>query len=92
MDKNRQIVWELFKGRCFLCGRQGSDVHELEPKSRGGDWARIENRVVVCRECHSMIHRMGVSESFLEQLKEKRRNFLIRIGVNDHTGELQTQG
>lgn len=90
MDKNREIVWELFKGRCFLCGRQGNDVHELEPKSRGGDWARIENRAVVCRSCHSEIHRRGVSESYLENLKEKRRNFLIRIGVNEYTEPIQT--
>lgn len=82
MDKNRQIVWDMFKGRCFICGGPGSDVHELEPRGRGGYALRIENRAVVCRQHHAEIHSRGVSESYLEQLKEKRRNFLTKIGYH----------
>lgn len=82
VDENWRIVWDLFNGRCFLCPQHapGSDVHELEPRSRGGNWMRVENRVVVCRSCHRLIHMKGVSESYLAELKEKRINFLKMIG------------
>lgn len=59
-EKNRQIVYDAFKGRCALNPiHVGSHIHEIIPRSLKKDWWVIGNQVLLCPECHDKIHRTG---------------------------------
>lgn len=46
-------------GGCRLCHRRGTDAHHLTKRSQGGKWT-TDNIVLLCRECHALIHRTGI--------------------------------
>ncbi len=48
----------LVRGRfvCTMCGRPAKEVHHKVPRSKGGK-NDSGNLVVLCRECHEMMHR-----------------------------------
>jgi len=52
-------IWRSLGYRCVICGKMGSTLHEIIPKSRTQHWQRPENRVVVCANCHFRIHHDG---------------------------------
>ena len=64
-------VRELYGYRCVRCGKpQSGIVHEIVPKSkRPLDWWALENRVVLCGECHEFIHQRGAM-NFVDELRE----------------------
>ncbi len=73
MDKNREIIITVFKGRCILCRRQTSVIHEIVPKSMRKDWDTLDNRVPLCNKCHLTVHTNGAMNmsSFLETERDK---------------------
>lgn len=55
-SKKWQWVYEIFKGRCAICGF--SDVilvHHITPRSIGGT-DHLSNLIVLCPNHHSMLH------------------------------------
>ncbi|MBC2698830.1 MAG: HNH endonuclease [ANME-2 cluster archaeon] len=42
--------------KCTMCGRPAEEVHHKVPRSKGGK-NDSGNLVVLCRECHEMLHR-----------------------------------
>lgn len=60
-DKNYEIVMKLFDRRCIICNSTwGVTVHEITPKSLAPKtWMSIDNRVVLCNNCHEKIHNLS---------------------------------
>jgi len=72
----RKKVLDLFMGRCIICGRNTSVLHEIEPKSkRPKDWDNPENQVPLCVACHIQVHRAGAL-NWKDRLTELRRKRL----------------
>lgn len=48
--------------RCMMCGTAyPSDVHEIVRKSQAPRaWGVVENYLLLCRDCHDMIHRHNI--------------------------------
>jgi len=40
-------------GICRICGKPGSDPHHIIPRAYAGTTFMLENRLWVCRKCHS---------------------------------------
>lgn len=74
------IHW-LFRFRCMECKKSGQEINEIIPRSRSKksimDW---RNRVVLCRECHSVYHLHGVTVEKMQNMKEHRKEYLVSIG------------
>ena len=79
------FIWWLFRHQCVNCYKPGTEINELIPRSRSKKsiltW---ENRVVMCRECHGEYHRKGVSKQAIEELQQKRYNFLVQMGRKEY--------
>jgi 5-methylcytosine-specific restriction endonuclease McrA len=88
LEKNREhIVW-LFKGRCLICNLLYTDVHEIEPKSRRpNNWWEIDNMVLLCRTCHSWAHQQGMSAKSIETMKTMRQA-RVKVLYGDNPPEL----
>lgn len=52
------------------CGLHVVDVHELQPRGRGGSILDPENCTAICRPCHSWIGRNVADAERLGLLKE----------------------
>ncbi len=91
-DASDAFIWFLFKHRCVYCRKPATEINEIVPRSRSKqsiqDW---ENRVLMCRECHNDYHRHGVNSGTIEDLQQKRVEFLKSMGrekyVNYHVLE-----
>jgi hypothetical protein len=70
-------IWRSMGYKCVICEQYGDTLHEIVPKSKLKDWKRPGNRVVVCADCHSDIHRVGASTWRLRL--EIRRDIMLRI-------------
>ena len=81
---SREFIVQLFRGRCLICFRPGTDVNEIIPRSRGGDSLRWQNKVLMCHSDHDKYHQHGVNEQAIEQLQERRIEYLIAIGREDY--------
>lgn len=72
----RKKVLDLFMGRCIICGRNTSVLHEIEPKSkRPKDWDTPENQVPLCTTHHTQVHKDGAL-TWKDRLIELRRKRL----------------
>lgn len=85
MDKDSRefIVW-LFRGRCLICYRSGTDVNEILPRARGQDSLAWQNKVLMCHEHHMAYHDNGVSPQAVLKMQERRSEFLIAIGREEY--------
>lgn len=77
------IVW-LFRGRCLICFRPGTDVNEIVPRARGRDSMEWHNQVLMCHEHHMEYHDKGVGSQAVLKMQERRAEFLIAIGREDY--------
>lgn len=82
-DSREFIVW-LFRGRCVICYRPGTEVNEIIPRSRGEASLRWQNKVYMCSHDHQEYHLHGVSPEAILDLQEKRLKFLIAMGREDY--------
>lgn len=71
---------KLFAHRCVDCRRPASDIHELEPRSRGSRAFAKGNQVAICRRCHDKFHSLGASPENIARLRQKAYNFLTAMG------------
>lgn len=69
---------------CEICGRQSSDIHHIEPRSKFGsknygDMDKPNNLVALCRKCHMDAHGPA-SRDIKIQLKEivAKRQMVIK--------------
>ncbi len=53
-QRQKTLVRDRFV--CTMCGRPAEEVHHKVPRSKGGK-NDSGNLVVLCRECHEMLHR-----------------------------------
>jgi len=53
-QRQKTMVREHYK--CTMCGRPAEEVHHKVPRSKGGK-NEPRNLIVLCRECHEMMHR-----------------------------------
>lgn len=68
---------------CEICGRQSSDVHHIEPRSKFGiknreDMDNILNLCALCRKCHMDAHGPA-SRDVKQQLKEIVSKRQVRV-------------
>lgn len=86
-EQVRQDVLNLFGHRCIgietTCGKYTTTVHEILPRSRGKIAYEMQNRIPLCLEHHERVHGMGVTDEVIEQLQERRKEFLTTIGRPD---------
>ena len=85
-DKNTdEFIYWLFRDRCMVCQRPGTEINEIVPRSRGYkdsmDW---HNRVLMCHFCHSEYHRNGVSPDAILDMQELRIDVLISLGREEY--------
>lgn len=85
---NDYFIWWLFKHKCVMCRKPASEINEIVPRSRSKksilDW---RNRVTLCHECHTgqnSFHSTGVTTKKIEEMQEKRKEFLISIGREEY--------
>ena len=83
-NNNSKFIKWLFRGRCVICYRPGTEINEIVPRSQSGDALFWKNRVLMCRECHSEYHHLGTSETAIRDLQNKREMFLHRIDRADY--------
>ena len=83
----QQYVLKLHNFRCVgvdrACYKYTTTVHEILPRSRGKISYDVHNRVPLCAECHERVHMLGVSESMITKLRERRRLVLEGLGKYD---------
>jgi hypothetical protein len=73
---NKELIRRLLRGRCELCGRaEGIEVHHIrnlaqlqQSGSSPPQWAQVMARrrrksLVVCGECHGLIHGRSVTST-----------------------------
>ncbi len=70
-------IFDLFHNRCIVCSKTAVCIHEIEPRSHGGNSMLKENRVTLCAEHHDLAHKLGTKHS-IPFLKHKRKEFLER--------------
>lgn len=76
-----QKIWKLFKGRCLLNpSHPGEVIHEIEFRSqKPNDWTDPENRVLLCNECHNLVHSKDIALWKME-LTKLRKEWIERYG------------
>lgn len=55
--RTREEIKKLFKGKCALCGRDGTEIHHIRYRSE--DKAKIDdidNLILLCLEHHRLVH------------------------------------
>lgn len=79
------FIWWLFRYRCIMCHKSATEVNEIEPRGRSKknlfNW---ENRVTLCSECHREFHHHGVTKEKIENMKQKRQEFLVTFNRSDY--------
>lgn len=73
-DEEEQKIWKFFDYKCLNCYMNGDVIHEIVPKSRAPKtWMKFENRVLLCVECHDLVHKCGAGamEEYLTKLRNK---------------------
>ena len=77
LEKDREMILQLFHNRCLVCGIPSQEIHEILPISRGKVALVPENRVVICRKHHDWAHKVGTNIS-IPILQAKREEYLTR--------------
>jgi len=78
-NNNDKFIKWLFRGRCVICYRPGTEINEIVPRSQSSDALFWKNRVLMCHEDHAEYHHLGTSKAAIEDLQKKREMFLRRI-------------
>lgn len=70
---------DLFKHRCYICGKRTNVVHEIKPRGRGIESLSIDNMVAICFHHHDARHSVGITDEEVkkqQELREARLNNL----------------
>ena len=81
LAKNRKEVFEALGGKCFVCDFDFSDLLHIHHKVRlvDGGSNEIENLVLLCPNCHRLIHYFAESFSSKEKIRYEDNLRLINI-------------
>jgi len=91
LDSNHDKVLEIFHHRCVRCGRPSEIVHEIVPRSRRPKtWMDIDNRVVLCVDCHDWAHHRGAKTS-AKELNYYRIKRIIEYARTDRSGSPESE-
>ena len=74
---DREKIHKMFHDRCILCFHAGVVIHEILPRSSGKEAMEIDNRVLLCPDCHEYVHRVGTI-AMEKELIQKRVEALKR--------------
>lgn len=77
----RDIVFVKQKNTCQVCDKEGTIAHHIQPRSFGGE-NKLRNLVVLCSNCHALLHslyRKKLAELALKQDSEFFRNGLVEL-------------
>jgi len=69
-ELERTVGW-----KCELCGKKLTvkpDIHHITPKAEGGS-DKDSNLIVLCPNCHRLVHTEKISKSELKKAISKRR-------------------
>lgn len=59
-----EFMRKLFQNKCVICLTPTETVHEILPKSLDpANWDIWTNRVLLCLNCHSDVHRTGTAQN-----------------------------
>lgn len=72
----REKIIKIYKNRCIRCRRVSNTIHEKVPKSLNPNWDTLENRVVLCDECHELVHSQGAM-NWLDTLNSLQESVLL---------------
>lgn len=78
LDISRDVCMDLYQNRCVNCLRAAHHVHEINPRSHGGDKFHWTNRVPLCHECHDTVHRNGANK-YKNALRLKAVERLVKL-------------
>lgn len=74
ITSNQEVI-DLFRGKCVRCRKPTKTVHEIVPRSLAPKtWMKLENRILLCPDCHEWAHSRGTNNSAEEliRLREQR--------------------
>lgn len=77
-------IWDLFRGRCVVCGHPAKAIHEIDFRSSGREAMRPENRVTLCVYHHLWAHQ-GDKYDKANRLREDREKFLKFRGKHERS-------
>jgi len=85
-DDTDEFIFWLFNHRCIgldnPCYKWATEISHIKPGwPRDNHWT---NKVLHCSECHFEYHRRGTSDDAIENLKERRAEYLYSIGREDY--------
>lgn len=75
--ENTKALEECKLKPCLVCGRGEADPHHLKSRGAGGDDVEW-NLIPLCRNCHTAIHKMGLTTFAKTQSVVKE--FLVKNG------------
>jgi uncharacterized protein with PIN domain len=82
---DRSFIFWLFRNRCIMCSQPATEINEIIPRSRNKksilNW---ENRVTLCQGCHNEYHKNGVNAKTIENMQQKRKDFLMANGREEY--------
>jgi 5-methylcytosine-specific restriction endonuclease McrA len=72
-----QEIKRIFKNRCLINpAHKGTVIHHITPKShKSSDVENEENKVLLCAECHNLIHSEG-SAVWKDKLIKLRKEWI----------------
>ena len=78
--KHRDYIFRQYKGLCWICGRHGSEIDHVIPKSLGGSDKRINLRVI-CSRCNKRRNRKDFTYGYdkLPKFKQVARSEKVVI-------------
>ena len=75
------FIWWVFKHKCVMCKKPATEINEIVPRSRSKKSIKTwQNRVTLCRDCHTQFHHKGVTLEKIENMQKARKEFLMSMG------------
>jgi len=91
-DDNAKLILDLYKKRCIICLTTKSiQIHEIVPRSLSSDPLQIQNRVLLCKDCHNSVHTTGTRYKVDRVFKRRDMRLKAYYGTIDF-GEILEKG
>lgn len=76
-------IMKLFRGRCVVCMRPATEIHELITRARSKEAITMpQNRVPLCEFDHSSAHKNGYTGKKEDYLRGMAIERLVLFGVD----------
>lgn len=90
-DIATDVCMDLYQRRCVNCSRVAHHVHEIIPRSHGGDVFHWTNRVPLCYVCHDTVHRKGGASQYKNVLRLKAVERLVKLYASGESDETTSE-